>query len=120
MQDSGAKFGFKESTNVFFNKVVNFSEDYAEYKFYINGKNYSTITPYIELSVKDSTSAQFIKVSKISIETITETTFTEMSESLEKDSTITDCLVLGEITEEDSNNDKTSYVGGTFQQLLLL
>ena len=115
LQDSGAKFGFKESTNVFFNKVVNFSEDYAEYKFYINGKNYSTITPYIELNVKDSTSAQFVKVSKISIETITETTFTEMSESLEKDSTITDCLVLGEITEEDSNNDKTSYVGGTFE-----
>lgn len=121
LKNSGATFGFKEISNSYFKHIVSASEDYVEYKFFINGANYSTLTPYFELDVENATNGEFAKLSSIEFEATTETKFTEKVKELEDDDTIKDVIILGTVTEEDDNNDsgKTNYVGGNLDWYLI-
>lgn len=113
LENSGATFGFKEISNSYFKFIKNATDDYVEYKFYINGANYSSLTPYFELDVKNATNGEFVKVCSIEFEATTESKFSEKVDELEKDDSIKDVIILGTVTEEEENNNdnNNNYVG---------
>ncbi|MGN1227629.1 MAG: hypothetical protein ACI4TX_03205 [Christensenellales bacterium] len=121
LEKSGATFGFKEVDKNRFEYIVNNGEEYAEYKFYINGAEYSSLTPYFQLDIKDGINGEFIKLQSISFEAITESKFSEKLKEVENDDTITDVVFLGNVTEdeEDDHDHDTEYVAGTFDWYLI-
>lgn len=102
--NSGVSFGFSQNENVFKNVVAN-GEDYVEYKFYINGSQNSDLTPFIQVDVENATSSEFVKLSEISFEVITESAFNEKFEEVESDSTINNVVFLGNVTSDDEDSD---------------
>lgn len=120
LENSGASFGFKEVENSFFKNIINASQDYIEYKFYINGAEYSSLTPYLQLNVANATNTEFVKLSSISFEEISTTDFTEKLEEIADDNTITDVIILGNVTEEEHDHDHDhEYIAPAFDWYLI-
>lgn len=111
--NSGVTFGFKEIEASSFKNIIK-TDEFVEFKFYINGANYSTLTPFITLNVNEGTKAEAVKLASINFETITIKKFENKVEELENDESIEDIIILGQVTPEEESPEKPNYVGGEF------
>lgn len=108
LSNCGATFGFTEITNNKFSSVIE-TENYAKYKFYINGNDYLTLTPYIELINKDNQDIiQEIELKSIIINEVDEEDVKEAEQLLknDKDAKI---LVVSKVAESNKDNTSPKY-----------
>ncbi len=99
---NGAVVGFNErdAAGEYFEHIISNTD--ATYTFYIKASELTDITPYVKLVTTNSNEEQYVQLTGLTIEEVSDATFKAKQTELENDSTINNVIILGEVEEEET------------------
>lgn len=110
LSNCGVTFGFEEASNDgnYFTNII--SSEESTYEFYIKTEDsdYSSLTPYITITTNDNLTTQTVKLTKLSFESISETTYSTLKAQYEDEESTEDFskTILLSSTDEEADESE--------------